>query len=179
MEAAGRQPGVGRRPVLIEINPSAYRNVVCRAEAVRLHPGDQGDRDPAGAGGASETCRAKMFEQWVDWAKANRGKLLLTPITAQARSRTFSAYQLDERFGLGFTRVPYCGSAPQMIDLLAGHALFGFTQLAVAVEPARTGHAAGAGGERAETAPRCCPTCRRWRDLGHVDQRPERVVRLD
>jgi tripartite-type tricarboxylate transporter receptor subunit TctC len=35
--------------------------------------------------------------------------------------------------------VPYRGNAPQMIDLLAGHALFGFTQLQSAVEPARAG----------------------------------------
>ena len=52
---------------------------------------------------------------------------------------TASRMLFDERFGLGFTQVPYRGNAPQMIDLLAGHALFGFTQLQSAVEPARAG----------------------------------------
>ena len=81
---------------------------------------------------------ATTFEQWVAWAKANRGRLSYANYGPGTISH-FLGHQLDERFGLGFTQVPYRGNAPQMIDLLAGHALFGFTQLQSAVEPARAG----------------------------------------
>jgi len=51
----------------------------------------------------------------------------------------FLGYQVSERYGLDFTQISYRGNAPQMVDLLAGHALFGFTQLQAVVEPSRAG----------------------------------------
>jgi tripartite-type tricarboxylate transporter receptor subunit TctC len=64
--------------------------------------------------------------------------------------------------------VPYRGNAPQMIDLLAGHALFGFTQLQSAVEPARAGtlRALVASGPKRSALLPDVPTLA---DLGHAD----------
>src|SRR6478735_1786753 len=122
------------RPV-IEINPSSYRNL--RWKRSDFIPVIKGIETPLVLV-AHPSVPATTFEQWVDWAKANRGKLSYANYGPGTISH-FLGYQLDERFGLAFTQVPYRGNAPQMIDLLAGHALFGFTQLQSAVEPARAG----------------------------------------
>jgi tripartite-type tricarboxylate transporter receptor subunit TctC len=120
---------------MIEINPSSYRNL--RWKRSDFIPVIKGIETPLVLV-AHPSVPATTFEQWVDWAKANRGKLSYANYGPGTISH-FLGYQLDERFGLAFTQVPYRGNAPQMIDLLAGHALFGFTQLQSAVEPARAG----------------------------------------
>ena len=120
---------------MIEINPSTYKNLRWRRSD--FIPVIKGIETPLVLV-THPSVPATTFEQWVDWAKANRGKLSYANYGPGTISH-FLGHQLDERFGLGFTQVPYRGNAPQMIDLLAGHALFGFTQLQSAVEPARAG----------------------------------------
>ena len=149
---------------MIEINPSSYRNL--RWKRSDFIPVIKGIETPLVLV-AHPSVPAKTFEQWVDWAKANRGKLSYANYGPGTISH-FLGYQLDERFGLGFTQVPYRGNAPQMIDLLAGHALFGFTQLQSAVEPARAGtlRALVASGPKRSPLLPDVPTLA---DLGHAD----------
>ena len=120
---------------MIEINPSTYKNL--RWKRSDFIPVIKGIETPLVLV-THPSVPVKTFAEWVDWAKANRGKLSYANYGPGTISH-FLGYQLDERFGLQFTQVPYRGNAPQMIDLIAGHALFGFTQLQSAVEPARSG----------------------------------------
>ena len=120
---------------MIEINPSTYKNL--RWKRSDFIPVIKGIETPLVLV-THPSVPAKTFDEWVAWAKANRGKLSYANYGPGTISH-FLGYQLDERFGLQFTQVPYRGNAPQMVDLLAGHALFGFTQLQSAVEPARAG----------------------------------------
>src|SRR5215471_2285598 len=132
--ADGSQVWVGAQSML-EINPSTYKNL--RWKRSDFIPIIKGIETPLVLV-AHPSVPAKTFAEWVSYAKANRGKLSYANYGPGTISH-FLGYQLDERFGLQFTQVPYRGNAPQMIDLLAGHALFGFTQLQSAVEPARAG----------------------------------------
>ena len=149
---------------MIEINPSSYRNL--RWKRSDFIPVIKGIETPLVLV-AHPSVPATTFDQWVDWARANRGKLSYANYGPGTISH-FLGYQLDERFGLGYTQVPYRGNAPQMIDLLAGHALFGFTQLQSAVEPARAGSLralVASGPKRSPLLPEV-PTLA---DLGHAD----------
>jgi tripartite-type tricarboxylate transporter receptor subunit TctC len=110
---------------------------------------------------------ARSFDAWIAYAKANRGKLSYANYGPGTISH-FLGYQLSERFDLALTQVPYRGNAPQMVDLLAGHALVGFTQLQSAVEPSRSGRLyslASSGPRRSPLLPDV-PTLA---DLGHAD----------
>jgi tripartite-type tricarboxylate transporter receptor subunit TctC len=120
---------------MIEINPSTYKNL--RWKRSDFIPVIKGIETPLVLV-VHPSVPAKSFDEWVSWARTNRGKLSYANYGPGTISH-FLGYQLDERFGLQFTQVPYRGNAPQMVDLLAGHALFGFTQLQSAVEPARSG----------------------------------------
>jgi tripartite-type tricarboxylate transporter receptor subunit TctC len=120
---------------MLEINPSTYKSL--RWKRSDFIPVIKGIETPLVLV-THPSVPAKSFEEWVNWAKANRGKLSYANYGPGTISH-FLGYQLDERFELQFTQVPYRGNAPQMVDLLAGHALFGFTQLQSAVEPARAG----------------------------------------
>jgi tripartite-type tricarboxylate transporter receptor subunit TctC len=120
---------------MIEINPSTYKNL--RWKRSDFIPVIKGIETPLVLV-VHPSVPAQSFDEWVSWARTNRGKLSYANYGPGTISH-FLGYQLDERFGLQSTQVPYRGNAPQMVDLLAGHALFGFTQLQSAVEPARSG----------------------------------------
>jgi tripartite-type tricarboxylate transporter receptor subunit TctC len=132
--ADGSQVWVGAQS-MIEINPSTYKNL--RWKRSDFIPVIKGIETPLVLV-THPSIPAKTFDEWVAYAKANRGKLSYANYGPGTISH-FLGYQLNDRFGLELTQVPYRGNAPQMIDLLAGHALFGFTQLQSAVEPARAG----------------------------------------
>ena len=61
-------------------------------------------------------------------AKKNPGKLSFTTYSA-GTSAHFLGVQFNERFGVDLTHAPYRGSAPQVQDLIAGHAQIGFVQM--------------------------------------------------
>ncbi|MPZ58715.1 MAG: tripartite tricarboxylate transporter substrate binding protein [Rhizobiales bacterium] len=122
--ADGRVVWVGTQ-AMTEINPSAYRHLkwtiddfvplikgVESAPVLVVHP----------------SVPAKTLPELVAWVKQNPGKLSYASWSPGTPS-AFLGYQLNEKFGLDLTHVPYRGSAPQTSDLIAGHALVGFGQM--------------------------------------------------
>ena len=120
---------------MTEINPSAYPNLnwsiddftplIKGVESVPVlvtHP----------------SVPAKTLSELVTWVKANPGKLSYASWSPGTPS-AFMGFQLNERFGLDLTHVPYRGSAPQTTDLIAGHALLGFAQMQSALPALRAG----------------------------------------
>jgi tripartite-type tricarboxylate transporter receptor subunit TctC len=149
---------------MIEINPSTYKNL--RWKASDFIPVIKGIETPLVLV-IHPSVPARTFEEWVAYARANRGKLTYANYGPGTISH-FLGYQVSERFDLDLIQVPYRGNAPQMVDLLAGHALNGFTQLQSAVEPARGGTLralVSSGGKRSPLLPDL-PTLT---DLGHGD----------
>jgi tripartite-type tricarboxylate transporter receptor subunit TctC len=110
---------------MVEINPSAYdnprwsledfnsliRGVVAPLVLV-THP----------------SVPARTFDELVAWMKRTPGKLSYSSYTAGTPSH-FLGFQVGERFGLDLAHVAYKGSGPQVIDLVAGHSLLGFSQM--------------------------------------------------
>ena len=81
---------------------------------------------------------AKNFDEFLAWARANKGKLSYASYTPGTPSH-FLGEQLTRKFDLDLTHVAYRGSGPQANDLLAGHALLGFTQLQSVMELVKAG----------------------------------------
>ena len=161
--ADGTLAWVGAQSML-EINPTAYKNL--RWKQSDFIPVIKGIETPL-VFVAHPSVPARTFDEWVAHAKANRGKLSYANYGPGTISH-FLGYQVNERFGLEITQVPYKGNAPQMVDLIAGHALFGFTQLQGAVQPTRGGllRALVSSGERRAPLLPDVPT---FADLGHGD----------
>jgi tripartite-type tricarboxylate transporter receptor subunit TctC len=161
--ADGTLAWVGAQSML-EINPTAYKNL--RWKQSDFIPVIKGIETPL-VFVAHPSVPARTFDEWVAHAKANRGKLSYANYGPGTISH-FLGYQVNERFGLEITQVPYKGNAPQMVDLIAGHALFGFTQLQGAVQPTRSGllRALVSSGERRAPLLPDVPT---FADLGHGD----------
>src|SRR5215470_14516061 len=118
-----------------EINPNAFRNarwsidqfrpIICGVEAPLVfivHP----------------SVPANTFGEFVTWAKANRGKLSYSSYQAGTPSH-FLGFQINEKFDLDLTHVPYGGSGLQVTGLLGGHSLFGFAQVNSSLPHVRSG----------------------------------------
>lgn len=71
---------------------------------------------------------AKTFAEFLAWARQNKGKLSYASYQPGTPSH-FLGYQLNEKFDLDLTHVPYRGSGLQATALVAGHSQFGFAQL--------------------------------------------------
>lgn len=71
---------------------------------------------------------AKTFAEFLAWARQNKGKLSYASYQPGTPSH-FLGYQLNEKFDLDLTHVPYRGSGLQTTALVAGHSQFGFGQL--------------------------------------------------
>lgn len=119
----------------MEINPSSYKNQ--RWKQADFIPVIKGI-DTLLVLVVHPSVPARTFEEWVAWTRANKGQLIYANYGPGTVSH-FLGFQVGEKLGLGYTQVPYRGNAPQMVDLIAGHVKFGFTQLQGAIEPARAG----------------------------------------
>jgi tripartite-type tricarboxylate transporter receptor subunit TctC len=71
---------------------------------------------------------AATLAEFVAWARSNAGKLSYSSYNPGTPSH-FLGFQLNEKFGLDLTHVPYRGSGLQVNGLIAGHSLFGFAQV--------------------------------------------------
>ncbi len=110
---------------------------------------------------------AKSFAEFLAWAKANKGKLSYSSYQAGTPSH-FLGYQLNEKFDLDLTHVPYRGSGLQVTGLLGGHSLFGFAQVNSSLPHVRS----GALKALATTGPnrdRSMPDVPTFAELGHPE----------
>jgi len=71
---------------------------------------------------------AKTFAEFLAWAGQNKGKLNYSSYQPGTPSH-FLGFQLNDKFDLDLTHVPFRGSGLQATALIAGHAQFGFAQL--------------------------------------------------
>ena len=110
---------------LTEINPSVFDNLKWKIDD--FLPIIKGVQAPLVLA-AHPSVPANNFAEFVAWAKANRGKLSYSSYTAGTPSH-FLGFLLNEKFDLDLTHVPYRGSGLQTNGLVAGHSLFGFSQV--------------------------------------------------
>ena len=110
---------------LTEINPNVYDNLRWRIDD--FQPLIKGVEAPLVLV-AHPSVPATTLAELIAWAKANRGKLTYSSYTAGTPSH-FLGFQLNEKWDLDLTHVPYRGSGLQANALIAGHALFGFAQV--------------------------------------------------
>jgi tripartite-type tricarboxylate transporter receptor subunit TctC len=108
-----------------EIVPNMYPNA--RWSIDQFHPIIRGVEAPL-AFIAHPSVPARNFAEFLKWAKENKGKLSYSSYQAGTPSH-FLGFQLNEKFGLDLTHVPYRGSGLQVTGLLGGHSLFGFGQV--------------------------------------------------
>ncbi len=81
---------------------------------------------------------AKSFAEFIPWAKANKGKLSYSSYQAGTPSH-FLGFQMNEKFDLDLTHVPFGGSGLQVNALLGGHSLFGLAQVNSSLQHVRAG----------------------------------------
>ena len=110
---------------LTEINPSVYSKLHWSID--QFTPIIKGVQAPLVLV-AHPSVPANNLAEFVAWAKANRGKLSYSSYTAGTPSH-FLGFQLNEKYDLDLTHVPYRGSGLQVNGLIAGHSLFGFAQV--------------------------------------------------
>lgn len=119
----------------LEINPSSAKNLRWKpADFIPVFKGV----DTLLVLAAHPSMPVRTFDEWVAHVRANKGKLIYANYGAGTVSHLLG-FQVAERYGLDYTQVPYRGNAPQMIDLIAGHVKFGFTQLQGMIEPVKAG----------------------------------------
>jgi tripartite-type tricarboxylate transporter receptor subunit TctC len=87
---------------------------------------------------AGQSVPANTFAEFLKWAKENKGKLSYSSYQPGTPSH-FLGFQLNEKFDLDLTHVPYRGSGLQVTGLLGGHTLFGFGQVNSSLPHVRSG----------------------------------------
>jgi tripartite-type tricarboxylate transporter receptor subunit TctC len=118
-----------------EINPNAFPNA--RWSIDQFRPIIRGVEAPL-AFVINPSVPADTFADFIAWAKANRGKLSYSSYQAGTPSH-FLGFQMNEKFELDLTHVPYRGSGLQVTGLLGGHSLFGFAQVNSSLPHMRAG----------------------------------------
>jgi len=109
---------------MVEINPVAFAQMPWQAsDFVPIIKGVEAPLVLA----VHPSVPAKSLDELSAWAKANPGSgyASFSPGTPSQ----FLGFQLSEQRGLGMVHIPYRGSAPQVADMMGGHAPLGFTQL--------------------------------------------------
>jgi len=81
---------------------------------------------------------ANSFAEFLKWATQNKGKLSYASYQPGTPSHFLGA-QLNDKFGLDLTHVPYRGSGLQVNAFLGGHSQFGFAQLNSSAPHVRSG----------------------------------------
>ncbi len=81
---------------------------------------------------------AATFDEFIAWAKEKKGKLGYSSYQAGTPSH-FLGFQMNEKWDLDLTHVPYRGSGLQVTGLLGGHSQFGFAQVNSSLPHVRAG----------------------------------------
>ncbi len=149
---------------MTEINPSAYSNL--RWSMKNFVPIVKGVEAPLVLV-THPSVPAKTLPELVDYVKKNPGKLSYASFSPGTPSH-FLGFQLNERFGLDLTHVPYKGSGPQTTDLVAGHVLIGFSQLGTTVPHIAAGKLNAIAVTSSERS-RFLPEVPTMTQLGHAD----------
>ena len=110
---------------------------------------------------------ANDLAEFVKWAKENRGKLSYSSYQSGTPSH-FLGFQLNEKFDLDLTHVPYRGSGLQVTGLLGGHSLFGFGQVSSSLPHVRAG-TLKALATTGPTRDRSMPDVPTFAELGHPE----------
>ena len=134
------QPADGRiiwlgTQAFVEINPNLFKNVHWSID--QFHPIIRGIEAPL-VFVVHPSVPASSFADFVKWAKENKGKLSYSSYQSGTPSH-FLGFQLNERFDLDMTHVPFGGSGQQATALLGGHSLFGFAQINSTLQLVQTG----------------------------------------
>jgi tripartite-type tricarboxylate transporter receptor subunit TctC len=149
---------------MTEINPSAYSNL--RWSMKDFVPLIKGVSAPLVLV-THPSVPAKTLPELIDYIKKNPGKLGYASFSPGTPSH-FLGFQMNEKFGLDLTHIPYKGSGQQTTDLVAGHALMGFSQLGSTIPHIKAGKLnaiAVTGAERS----RFLPDVPTMAELGHKD----------
>ena len=88
--------------------------------------------------GASLQTNASNIQEFIEWAKANPGKVAFASPGAGSSSH-FAGVMLSKAIGIPMTHVPYRGTAAALTDLIGGHIPLLFTAYSDLPEPARAG----------------------------------------
>ncbi|GAA5232900.1 Bug family tripartite tricarboxylate transporter substrate binding protein [Verticiella sediminum] len=109
---------------MVEINPVAFKQMPWKAED--FVPIIKGVEAPLVLA-THPSVPARSLQELIGWARAHPGTgyASFSPGTPSQ----FLGYQLSESNQLDMVHVPYRGSAPQVADMVGGHALVGFTQI--------------------------------------------------
>lgn len=120
---------------MMTINPSVYPNQ--RWQQAGFKPIAKGVEAPLVLV-AHPSVPARTLPELVKWAAANPGKAAYASFSPGTPSQ-FLGYQLNQRFKLDMTHIPYKGSGPQTTDLLGGQVPLGFAQLQSVIPHVQSG----------------------------------------
>jgi tripartite-type tricarboxylate transporter receptor subunit TctC len=110
---------------------------------------------------------AKTLGELAEWVRRSPGRLSYSSYTAGTPSHLLG-FQFSERFGLDLAHVAYRGSGPQVADLVAGHSLFGFSQMQ-SVLPFVAAHELNAISSTGDRRSRFLPDTPTFAELGYGD----------
>lgn len=118
-----------------EIVPNMFPNA--RWSIDQFHPIIRGVEAPL-AFITTPSVPAGNLAEFITWAKQNKGKLSYSSYQPGTPSH-FLGFQMNEKWDLDLTHVPYRGSGLQVTGLLGGHSQFGFTQVNSSLPHVRAG----------------------------------------
>jgi tripartite-type tricarboxylate transporter receptor subunit TctC len=118
-----------------EIVPNMFPNA--RWSIDQFHPIIRGVEAPL-AFITTPSVPAGNLGEFIKWAKENKGKLSYSSYQAGTPSH-FLGFQMNEKWDLDLTHVPYRGSGLQVTGLLGGHSQFGFAQVNSSLPHVRAG----------------------------------------
>jgi tripartite-type tricarboxylate transporter receptor subunit TctC len=116
---------------------------------------------------ANTNFQPKTFKEFIDYAKANRGKVSYATSGAGSSNHLLGA-RLEQIIGAGLVHVPYRGAGPAMIDTIAGNVPVMFDSLPSAAPHIKAGkvNALAVSGETRSPAFPDVPT---MKELGYPD----------
>ncbi|MBU4612137.1 tripartite tricarboxylate transporter substrate binding protein [Achromobacter sp. GG226] len=146
---------------MVEINPSAFQQMPWKPED--FTPIIKAVEAPLVLA-AHPSVPATDFKSLISWLESRKGSVSYASFSPGTPSH-FLGHQLSDRFKLDLVHIPYRGSAPQVTDLMGGHALIGFTQLQSAL-PAVQGNRLKAFATTGATRTRQMPDVPTLHELG-------------